>query len=89
MITRKIATFAFIFAIVALVIGLSSCERISSIMPDAETPSMEDETPPMTTEGITIGVALGLTGANANRMEFRCKRVLSWQGKKLICYPPV
>ena len=65
MITRKIATFAFIFAIVALVIGLSSCERVSSIMPDAETPSMEEETPPMTTEGITIGVALGLTGANA------------------------
>ena len=65
MITKKIATFAFIFAIVALVIGLSSCERIQTMMPDPETPSMEDEKPPMTTEGITIGVALGLTGANA------------------------
>lgn len=65
MITRKIATFAFIFAIVALAIGLSSCERMQTMMPDPETPSMEDEMPPMTTEGITIGVALGLTGANA------------------------
>ena len=64
MITRKIATFAFIFAIVALTIGLSSCERISSVIPDAETPSMEDEKPPMD-EGITIGVALALTGVNA------------------------
>ena len=65
MIIRKIATFAFIFAIVALAIGLSGCERMQTMMPDPETPPMEDETPPMTTEGITIGVALGLTGANA------------------------
>ncbi len=65
MITRRIATFAFIFAIVALAIGLSSCERIQDMMPDAEIPPMEEETPPMTTHGITIGVALGLTGANA------------------------
>ena len=65
MITRKIATFAFICAIVALAIGLSSCGRMQPTMPDAETPSMEEEMPPMTTEGITIGVALGLTGANA------------------------
>ena len=65
MITRRITTFAFIFAIVALAIGLSSCERIQDMMPDAEIPPMEEETPPMTTDGITIGVALGLTGANA------------------------
>ncbi len=65
MITRKIATFAFIFAIVALVIGLSSCERVQTMMPDPETPPMEEETPPMTTDGITIGVAVALTGGNA------------------------
>ncbi|MCG9132871.1 ABC transporter substrate-binding protein [Candidatus Poribacteria bacterium] len=65
MITRRITTFAFIFAIVALAIGLSSCERVQTMMPDPEMPPMEEETPPMTTDGITIGVALGLTGANA------------------------
>ena len=68
MITRRIATFAFIFAIVALAIGLSSCGRMPATMPDAETempPMTEEEMPPVVAEGITIGVALGLTGANA------------------------
>ena len=58
MIIRKFATFVFIFALVALVIGLSGCERIASIIPD-------DEVPPMMAEGITIGVAVALTGPNA------------------------
>ncbi len=62
---RRIVTFTFVLvAIAAMGIGISSCERIQTIMPDPETPPME-ETPPMTTEGITIGVALGLTGVNA------------------------
>ena len=68
MITRRIATFAFIFAIVALAIGLSSCGRMPATMPDTETempPMTEEEMPPVVAEGITIGVALGLTGANA------------------------
>jgi branched-chain amino acid transport system substrate-binding protein len=64
MITRKIATFAFICAIVGLAIGLSGCERMVPMMDDAEAPST-DTMPPMMTEGITIGVALGLTGDNA------------------------
>ena len=64
MITRKIATFAFICAIVGLAIGLSGCERMVPMMDDAEAPST-DAMPPMMTEGITIGVALGLTGDNA------------------------
>ncbi len=57
---RRIMTFTFVVAaIAAMTVGLSSCERIkSSMMPDAETP-------PMMAEGITIGVALGLTGVNA------------------------
>ena len=56
MILRKIATFAFIFAIVALVIGFSGCERIPPppVMDDAEMPTMA--------EGITIGIALAETG---------------------------
>ncbi len=55
---RRIVTFAFVFAIVALVVGLSGCEKVAKIVPDAETP-------PMMTEGITIGVAVALTGDNA------------------------
>ena len=74
MITRKIATFAFIFAIVALAIGLSSCERISSIIPDAEMPSTGDEKPPMM--GITIGVAVALTEGNAEPYGIPMKRGL-------------
>ena len=62
---RRIVTFAFIFAIVGLAIGLSSCQRMTSMAPDAETPPMEEEMPSMTTEGITIGVAVALTGGNA------------------------
>ena len=56
---RRIVTFAFVFAIVALVLGLSGCEKVAKIVPDAETP-------PMTTDGtIPIGVAVALTGDNA------------------------
>ncbi|MCY3549180.1 MAG: ABC transporter substrate-binding protein [Candidatus Poribacteria bacterium] len=55
---RRIVTFAFVFAIVALVVGLSGCEKVAKIVPDAETS-------PMMTEGITIGVAVALTGDNA------------------------
>ena len=61
---KRIITFAFVFAIIGLVVGLSSCERMVSMMPDDEMPPME-EMPPMMAEGITIGVALGLTGVNA------------------------
>ena len=55
---RKITTFAFVFAIVVLAVGLSGCERVAKIVPDTETP-------PMPSEGITIGVAVALTGDNA------------------------
>ena len=62
---RRIMTFTFVFAaITAMAIGLSSCGRMPTMTPDAETPPM-DEMPPMMDEGITIGVALGLTGGNA------------------------
>ena len=63
---RKIITFTFVFAaIAALIVGLSSCERIPPpMMDDVEMPETE-EMPPMMAEGITIGVALALTGGNA------------------------
>ncbi len=61
---RRIITFTFaLAAMTALIVGLSSCERMPAMMPDAETPPME-ETPTMA-EGITIGVAVALTGGNA------------------------
>jgi len=52
---RRMATFTFALAIVALVVGLAGCERVATMMPDAETPPM------MGTE-INIGVAVALTG---------------------------
>ena len=58
---RRITTFAFIFAIVGLVVGLSSCERIGPMMDDAETPSTEEMPPMMATE-IPIGLLTSLTG---------------------------
>ena len=59
---RRIITFIFVLAsITALAVGLSSCERIAPMMTDTETPPME-ETPPMMTEEMAIGVALAQTG---------------------------
>lgn len=43
----------FVFAIVTLVVGLAGCERAMEMMPDDQMP------------GITIGVAVAETGANA------------------------
>ncbi len=57
---KTIIASAFVFAIIALAIGLSGCEKIAPMVPDTST-----EMPPMMDEGITIGVALGLTGVNA------------------------
>lgn len=66
---RKIATFAFIFAIVVLVVGLSGCERVAPMVPDAEAPSMMDGE-------ITIGVAVALTGEHAEPYGLPMKRGL-------------
>ena len=54
---RRIATFAFVFAIVALVIGLSGCEKIAPMVPD-DTTTM----PEMMDAEIPIGLAVALTG---------------------------
>ena len=55
---RKITTFAFVFAIVGLIMGLSGCERVAKIVPDAEMPETMDGE-------ISIGVAVALTGPYA------------------------
>ena len=68
---RRIITLTFVLAaIAAMTIGLSSCGRTQTMLPDvetpdAETPSTEEEMPPMMADGITIGVAVALTGGNA------------------------
>ena len=54
---RRIAIFAFVFAIVALVIGLSGCEKIAPMVPDDKTTM-----PEMMDGEIPIGVAVALTG---------------------------
>ena len=53
---KKIVTFAAVFAIVALTVGLSGCEKIAPMVPD------QTEMPAMPDEGIPIGIALALTG---------------------------
>ena len=58
MTVRRIITFAFAFAIVALTVGLSGCEKIAPMVPDAEMPPMPDQ-------GIPIGLVVSLTGKDA------------------------
>ena len=58
MTVRRIITFAFAFAIIALTVGLSGCEKIAPMVPDAEMPPMPDQ-------GISIGLVVSLTGKDA------------------------
>ena len=55
---KGIIAFAFVLTIVALVVGLSGCERIASMVPDAEVP-------PMMGEEVPIGLVISLTGKDA------------------------
>ncbi len=57
---KRIITFAFVFAIVALTVGLSSCEKIAPMVPD-DTTTM----PEMMDEEIPIGLVVSLTGKDA------------------------
>ena len=54
---KKIMTIAIVFAIVALTVGLSGCEKIAPMVPDHETTM-----PEMMDGEIPIGVAVALTG---------------------------
>ena len=58
---RRIVTFTFVLAaITAMAIGLSSCERVASIVSDDKM-----ATPPMMDKEISIGVVVSLTGKDA------------------------
>ena len=61
---RKIITLTFVLASIALTVGLSGCEKIASVVHDAETPHM-DETPSMMDKEIPIGLVVSLTGKDA------------------------
>ena len=54
--TKKFALFAFLLAIVGLIVGFSACDRVSQIV-QPTTPQMTE-----TSEDISIGVVLPLTG---------------------------
>ena len=53
---KKVTTFMFLFAITALIIGLSACDRASEILQPV-TPQMTE-----TSQEISIGVVLPVTG---------------------------
>ena len=57
---RRIIAFTCALAVVALIVGLSGCEKAAQIVPDAKT-----EMPEMMEGTISIGVAVALTGPNA------------------------
>lgn len=65
----RIATFAFVFAIVTLVIGLSGCDDMAQMVPDDTT-----TLPEMMTGEITIGMAVALTGDFAEPYGLPMKR---------------
>ena len=57
---RRIVTFAFVFAIVALTVWLSGCEKIAPMVPDDKTTM-----PEMMDGEIPIGLVVSLTGKDA------------------------
>ena len=68
---RRIIAFTFALAVVALIVGLSGCEKIAPMVPDDKT------TMPEMMEGeITIGVAVALTGPFAEPYGLPMKRGL-------------
>lgn len=73
MIIRKISMFTFALAIVALVVGLTGCEKIVTMMPDGE----------MESEEITIGIAVAETGENAEPYGLPMKRGLELAQEEL------
>ena len=69
MTVRRIITFAFAFAIIALTVGLSGCEKIAPMVPDDKTTM-----PEMMDGEIPIGVAVALTGPFAEPYGLPMKR---------------
>ena len=69
MTVRRIITFAFAFAIIALTVGLSGCEKIAPMVPDDQTTM-----PEMVDTGIPIGLVVSLTGKDAEPYGLPMKR---------------
>ena len=66
---KRIITIAFVFAIVALTVGLSGCDDMATMMPD-DTTAM----PEMMDAEIPIGMAVALTGPFAEPYGLPMKR---------------
>ena len=66
---RRIATFAFIFAVVVFAAGLSGCEDMAQMMPDGKATM-----PEMMEAEISIGMAVALTGPFAEPYGLPMKR---------------
>ncbi len=64
---RKFSIFMITFAFIALVVGLTGCEKAMEMMPEVQMP--DGEMP-----GITIGVAVAETGENAEPYGLPMKR---------------
>ena len=62
---KRLITFASVFAIIALTIGLSGCDRITSLVSDDTAGMSDTEMPPMMDTEIPIGMAVALTGEYA------------------------
>lgn len=79
---RRIIVFTFALAVVALVVGLSGCEKIAPMVPD-DTTIM----PPMMDGEISIGVALALTGDNAEPYGIPMQRGLELARAEINMHP--
>ena len=64
---KRLVTSTFLFTIVALTVGLSSCDRVVSVVSN-------DEMPRIVSEEIPIGVVVALTGHHAEPYGFPMQR---------------
>jgi len=83
---RKIITLTFVLASIALTVGLSGCEKITSMVHDAETPHM-DETPSMMDKEIPIGLVVSLTEKDAEPYGLPMQRGFELAREEIIVKP--
>lgn len=81
---RRIVTFAFVFAIVALTVGLSGCEKIAPMVPDDTTTMPETMAP-----GIPIGMVVSLTGKDAELYGLPMKRGFELAQEEINMISPI
>lgn len=72
---RRFSIFAVVFAVAVLIVGLSGCEKMGTMMPDDMEPSTGD--------AITIGIAVAETGDNAEPYGLPMKRGLELAREQL------